>query len=95
MRVVKLIQFTEHNISIGHEPTLMRWYPVQDMDDEIVYEDEDTGDEEYHPAIMIISGTYLRDDRQTIQKIYRSVIKEETLYNLIEIELDDNSQLFI
>lgn len=88
MRTVNLIQFTEeHSADSGYYPEVNRIYSVIDLDDEYYYEvEDDEGDtyEENIPSISIRDGGRKRHVTET----------NHISYNLITIELEDDSELF-
>lgn len=90
MRKVTLIQFTSPtHEDHGYTPTPNQWYKVHDMNADYYYEEDD---EEYTlEAIRVwyVNQAPFLPSRELI------VPTDSTTYNTIEIELDDNSPLFI
>lgn len=93
MRKVTLIQFTCHNEQdFGYDPNLNVWYRAVDLDSE--YDISGDDDEEYVHSITIVKN--VRDRFGTTRRKNQHVLKDDdTEYNTIELELDDNSPLFI
>lgn len=86
MKTVHLIQFTSaDHFDYAYEPTFYQWYVVRHLNDVYEYEDDDVY-EEFNSIYIEVSPGKFRDvlnDGNNLE------------YNLLTLEVDDNSQLFI
>ena len=90
MRTVQLIQFISAS-EYGYIPDPHDFYEVVDMEETYEYDDGDDYIE--FDAISIMRPKYLSDGNKRMVKSY-VVNNDDTSYNLLTIELDDDSQLF-
>lgn len=86
MKKVHLIQFTNaDHFDYAYEPNFYQWYVVRHLNDVYEYEDDDIYEE--------FNSIYI----ETSPGRFRSVLNDgnKLEYNLLTLEVDDNSQLFI
>lgn len=88
MRTVQLIQFTNPSDSgFGYHPNMNVLYKVNDLEDTYYYEEEDNESNVEDSELDSISILLINRRRHVVKT-------DELKYNLLTIELEDNSQLF-
>lgn len=99
MRTVQLIQFTglSHK-DFGHILETNLIYQVNDMNEVYYNEWYDDENDEYHEdeyrAIEIIRSIQVRPNGNVVRRHGKVINDDNTTFNLLTIELDDESQLF-